>query len=61
MKPKKIDELSNNELIIYKKELSDEFEATKGKIDRLCEELQKIEKEYNKVDNELKIRGKNLY
>lgn len=54
-------ELSNNELIIYKKELSDEYEATKSKIDRLCDELQKIEKEYNKVDNELKIRGKNLY
>ena len=61
MKTKKIDELSNNELIIYKKELSDEFGAIQGKIDRLCDELEKIEKEYNKVDNELKIRGKKLY
>lgn len=58
---KNIKELSNNEMMIYKKELSDEYEATKGKIDRLCEHLQELEKEYNKVDNELKIRGIKLY
>lgn len=61
MKQQNVKDLSNNELIVYKKELSDEFEATKSKIDRLCEELEKIEKEYTKADNELKIRGKNIY
>lgn len=61
MTQQNVKDLSNSELIVYKKELSDEFEATKSKIDRLCEELAKIEKEYNKVDNELKIRGKNIY
>lgn len=61
MTKKDVKELSNNELIIYKKELSNEFEAVKSKIDRLCEELAKIEKEHDKVDNELKIRGNKIY
>ena len=47
MTQQNVKDLSNSELIVYKKELSDEFEATKSKIDRLCEELAKIEKEYN--------------
>lgn len=61
MTKQNVKDLSNNELIIYKKELVNEFESVKSKIDRLCDELVKIEKEHDKVDNELKIRGNNIY
>ena len=58
---KNVKELSNSELNVYKSELTNEFEALKAKIDRLCEQLQSVEREYNKADLELKIRGNNLY
>lgn len=58
METKNIKELSNAELNIYKMELSNEFEAIKSKINLLCNELQKVESTYKKVENEEKIRSK---
>lgn len=61
MDRKNIKEMSNNEILLYKKELSDEFEITKAKIEQLCDTLKNIDDEYAKVENELKIRGNSLY
>lgn len=61
MKKKNIKELSNSELNIYKKELTNEFETIKGKIDSLIKELKETEREYFKVETELKIRSNNIY
>lgn len=61
MEKKNIKELSNSELNIYKKELTNEFETIKGKIDSLIKELKETEREYFKVETELKIRSNNIY
>ena len=58
MEKKNLKELSNNELFIYKETLRNQYEALQAKIDTLCNELQRVEKEYNKVQNETKIRTK---
>lgn len=49
-------ELSNAEISQYKIELENEFNAMRDKINAMCDELDKIEKEYNNAENELKIR-----
>lgn len=61
MEKKNLKELSNNELLIHKKELSDEFDITQKKIEELCELLKSIDNEYKKTENELKIRGSSIY
>lgn len=61
MKDKNIKELSNSELNVYKKELENEYESIKNKISGLCEELKKVEKKYNSIEIEFKIRKNNLY
>ena len=61
MEKKNIKELSNSQLNIYKKELTNEFETIKGKIDSLIKELKETEREYFKVETELKIRSNNIY
>ena len=61
MEKKNIKELSNSELNIYKKELTNEFEAIKSKIDSLIKTLKDTENEYLKVETELKIRSNNIY
>ena len=48
--------LSNNELKLYKLSLENEYEAIKAKIAKLEEELDKLDREYEKAENEEKIR-----
>jgi uncharacterized protein involved in exopolysaccharide biosynthesis len=48
--------LSNNELKLYKLSLENEYEAIKAKIAALEEELDKLDREYEKAENEEKIR-----
>jgi transcriptional regulator CtsR len=61
MEKKNIKELSNSQLNIYKKELTNEFEVIKSKIDSLIKTLKDTENEYLKVETELKIRSNNIY
>lgn len=49
-------ELSNAEISLYKTELENEFNALRDKINAMCDDLDKIEKEYNNAENELSIR-----
>jgi hypothetical protein len=48
--------MSNNELKLYKLSLENEYEAVKAKIVKLEEELDKLDREYEKAENEEKIR-----
>lgn len=48
--------MSNNELKLYKLSLENEYEATKAKIAKLEKELDILDIEYVKVENEEKIR-----
>jgi hypothetical protein len=48
--------LSNSELRLYKLNLENEYEAIKAKIASLEEELDKLDREYAKAENEEKIR-----
>ena len=48
--------LTNNELKLYKLALENEYEATKAKIIALQEQLDDLDREYVKAENEEKIR-----
>ncbi len=48
--------MSNNELKLYKLALENEYEAVKAKIAALEEQLDELDREYNKAENEEKIR-----
>lgn len=48
--------LTNNELKLYKLSLENEYEAIKAKIVALEKELDALDVEYIKVENEEKIR-----
>ena len=48
--------MTNNELKLYKLSLENEYEAVKAKIMALEEELDKLDREYGKAENEEKIR-----
>ncbi len=61
MEFKNIKELSNGELDIYKLELYHQYEALKTKIDRMCDELDKISSEYDKAKKEIRIRQSKIY
>jgi hypothetical protein len=52
--------MGNSELKMYIEQLSNEFEAKKIKLKELCENMDKIEREYLKAKHELEIR-RNLY
>lgn len=52
--------LSNNELKLYKLSLENEYEAIKAKIASLEEQLDKLDREYEKAENEEKIRRTTL-
>ena len=56
MVPKDCKKLSNNELKLYKLALENEYEATKAKIAVLEEQLDDLEREYLRAENEEKIR-----
>ena len=53
--------LSNAEIMLYKEELKCQFEVVKRDIKLLCDEIEKIDKEYKKAENELIIRQGNIY
>jgi len=48
--------MSNNELKLYKLALENEYEAIKAKITALEEQLDELDREYIKAENEEKIR-----
>ena len=48
--------MSNNELKLYKLSLENEYEAVKAKIAALEEQLDALDREYAKAENEEKIR-----
>ena len=52
MVPKDCKNMSNNELKLYKLSLTNEYEAIKSKILELEKELDKLDLEYRKVENE---------
>jgi len=56
MVPKDCKTLSNNELKLYKLALENEYEAIKAKIASLEEQLDALDREYAKAENEEKIR-----
>lgn len=59
MKEKNIKNMSNSDLRLYKKELENEYEAVKMKIQLSLDKLLEIDNEYKKIDSELNNR-KNL-
>lgn len=56
MIPKDCKKLSNNELKLYKITLENEYEAVKAKIAELEKQLDDLDREYIKAENEEKIR-----
>ena len=48
--------MSNNELKLYKLSLENEYEAVKAKIAALEQQLDDLDREYVKAENEEKIR-----
>lgn len=48
--------LSNNELKLCKLNLENEYEAVKAQIAELEQKLDKMDREYQKIENEEKIR-----
>jgi predicted nucleic acid-binding Zn-ribbon protein len=48
--------MSNAEIRLRLDSLSNEFESKKRKLSELCEEMDKIEREYLKAKSELEIR-----
>ena len=61
MEKKDIKTLSNGELNIYKIELSNRYETVKKDIKKLCDEMDFLDAEYNKVNNEINNRSKNIF
>lgn len=56
----KYNELSNAELRLRMETLTHNFENKKAELIKLCEEMEKVEKDYLKTKHELEIR-KNIY
>ena len=49
-------EMSNSELKLEQKKLTDKYEVTKTKIIELYKELEELDKEYIKIEGEIKLR-----
>ena len=60
MVPKDCKNMSNNELKLYKLALENEYEAIKAKIFALEEQLDELDREYNKAETEAKIRRRSF-
>ena len=56
MVPKDCKKMTNNELKLYKLSLENEYEVTKAKIEALEKQLDDLDREYAKAENEEKIR-----
>lgn len=52
--------MSNSELRMEMESLTNMFEGKKLKLRAICEEMDEIEKEYNKVKQELDVRKNTL-
>lgn len=60
MVPKNCKNLSNSELKLYKLTLENEYEAIKAKIADLEKQLDDLDREYARAENEEKIRRTNF-
>jgi hypothetical protein len=56
MEAKDCSELTNSELKLYIQSLENEFSAIKAKIKLLCEDMEKIESQYELAQNEINLR-----
>lgn len=56
MESKDIKNMTNIELKLYQNTLEDEYEVIKKQISDLFEELDKMDIEYNKIENEINKR-----
>jgi hypothetical protein len=56
----KYNELSNAELRLRMETLTHDFENKKAELIKLCEEMDRVEKDYLRAKHELEIR-KNIY
>jgi len=61
MGKKDIKTLTNGELNIYKVELTNKYEVLKKDIKKLCDEMDSLDNEYNKVVEEMNKRSKNIF
>ena len=61
MEVKDAKKVSNSEIAIYREALKNGFDVLKYKIKELCDEIQEIDHEYPKANNELTIRQRNTY
>ncbi len=61
MEKKDIKTLTNGELNIYKVELTNKYEVLKKDIKKLCDEMDSLDNEYNKVVEEMNKRSKNIF
>ena len=52
--------MSNSELKLYIESLRNIFESRKNELKRICEEMESVEREYLKANQELEIR-KNIF
>ena len=52
----KYKDYSNSELKLEQKKLSDQFEMIKNDIKKKYEEMEKLDREYNKIEMEIKLR-----
>lgn len=53
--------MTNNEIQLWIMNLKNLFESKKNEIKKACDELEMIDSEYNKAQNELNIRGNSIY
>jgi hypothetical protein len=48
--------MSNAELKLYSENITNDFARIKNEMEKKCKELIELEKEFNKVNNEIKTR-----
>lgn len=60
MEEKNYNEMSNSELKLLLVQIENEFEIKKAKIIEICDELDKLNFKYEKINNELNLR-KNIF
>ena len=61
MEFKNVKDLSNAEIKLYQESLKNMFDVLKNEIKEKCDDLEKIDVEYSKTEQELKIRQGNIY
>jgi len=56
MEKKDYSNMSNSEIRLALETLKNEYEAKKSKVVSICKEMEELENEYTKAEQELKIR-----